>query len=77
MKTKVVQEIRKRQNKEEDTYAVIGVELRNRRIALSRTLNGVAFKTCSVSYLSKIENNKIHPNKAYVREICNKLDLSN
>ncbi len=76
MKTKVVQEIKKRQNKEEDTYAVIGVELRNRRIALSRTLNGVAYKTCSVSYLSKIENNKIHPNRAYVREICTKLDLS-
>ena len=69
-------ELEKRNERKEDNYAVVGTEIKNRRTAMSRTLNGVAYKTCSVSYLSKLENNKIMPNQQYVRELCEKLDLS-
>lgn len=76
MKSKVIQAINKKLRKEDDSYAVIGIELKNRRVTLSRTLGAIAYKICSVSYLSKIENNKIIPNNIFVREICSKLDLS-
>ncbi|MGM9969147.1 MAG: hypothetical protein ACI35S_01985 [Anaeroplasma sp.] len=76
MDLKIKKVISKRLNKEEDQYAVVGIELKNRRIALSRTLDGISYNTCSISYLSKIENNKIVPNQSYVRELCKKVELS-
>ena len=30
---------------------------------------------CSISYLCKIENNKIIPNRLFLKEICKKLEM--
>ena len=76
MSSKIKQELNKRIHKDDDDNAVVGTELKNRRMSLSRTLNGVSYKICSVSYLSKLENNKILPNQQYVMELCERLDLS-
>lgn len=67
--------IEKRRYSKEEESKIIGAEIRDRRISLSRTLVSLSYKICSVSYLCKIENNKILPNKLYVRELCKRLDL--
>lgn len=59
-----------------DSYAAIGAELKSKRISQSNTLKAISDEICSVSYLSKIENNKIIPNKYYVKEMFSRLDLS-
>lgn len=67
--------IEKRRYSKEEESKIIGAEIRDRRISLSRTLVSLSYKICSVSYLCKIENNKILPNKIFVRELCKRLDL--
>lgn len=75
--TKMIKrEFIERKNKLEEQFTLIGSELKERRLNLSKTLLSVSENLCSVSYLSKIENNKIIPNKMYLKEICNKLDFS-
>jgi len=59
----------------EGRFNLLGSELKERRLKLSQTLSSISENLCSVSYLSKIENNKIIPNRMYLREICNKLDF--
>ena len=73
---RIISELKKRKNSKNDVTAVVGVEIRNRRISLQRTLLSVSDKICSVSYLCKLENNKIAANFLYVRELCNRVDLS-
>ena len=72
----LIVELKKRLRKLDEEVSVLGTELRNRRLSVSRTLNAVAYKICSVSYLSKLEHNKINPNLAYINEISKKLSLS-
>ena len=67
--------IEKRRYSKEEENKIIGAEIRDRRISLSRTLVSLSYKICSVSYLCKIENNKILPNKLFIRELCKRLDL--
>lgn len=67
--------LEKRRYSREEENKIIGAELRDRRISLSRTLVSLSYKICSVSYLCKIENNKISPNRLYIRELCKRLDL--
>lgn len=67
--------IEKRRYSREEENKIIGAEIRDRRISLSRTLVSLSYKICSVSYLCKIENNKILPNKLFIRELCKRLDL--
>lgn len=60
----------------EDKYEIVGAEIKNRRIKMCLTLDALADGICSLSYLCKIENNKIEPNVFYLRELCNRLELS-
>lgn len=73
---KILSELNKRKNSKNDVNAVVGVEIKNRRIALQRTLLSVSDKICSISYLCKLENNRISGNQLYVRELCDRVDLS-
>jgi len=73
---KILSEIIKRKNSKNDVNAVVGVEIKNRRIALQRTLLSVSYKICSISYLCKLENNRILGNTLYVGEICDRVDLT-
>lgn len=70
-------EIRRRLNKGEDLYAVIGAEIKNRRLMLSKTLSSLADKNCSISYLCKIEKNQVKPSHSHLYDICRKLDITN
>ena len=72
----LVNELLNRKNKKEDKYSVLGTEIKNRRVSLSKTLSTVSSDLCSKSYISKLENSKIIPNKACLMELCNKLDMS-
>lgn len=72
----LVNELLNRKNKKEDKYSVLGTEIKNRRVSLSKTLSTVSSDLCSKSYISKLENSKIIPNKACLMELCNKLDIS-
>ncbi len=72
----LISELKKRLEKLDEEASVLGTELRNRRLSVSRTLNAIAYRICSVSYLSKLEHNKINPNRAYINEISKKLSLS-
>ncbi len=60
----------------EDKYSIIGVEIKNRRMNNLQTLEALSQDVCSVSYLCKVEQNKIEPNKAFLRELCSRLELS-
>ena len=59
-----------------DTYIIVGSEIRARRIRLNLTLEALADGICSLSYLCKIETSKIEPNIAFLRELCERLELS-
>ena len=74
-KNKTNYEIKKRMNRYYDHSHVFGLEVKNRRFDLEMTLYNLSHDICSMSYLSKIENNKIVPNEYCVSEICNKLDI--
>lgn len=69
-------EMKRRNNKDESIYQLVGVEIRNRRISMSKTLSSLANETCSLSYVCKIEKNAIVPNKTYLKEICEKVEIS-
>lgn len=60
-----------------ETYKIIGSEIKSKRLTLAKTLQAVSGDVCSISYLCKIENNKIIPNRIYLREICKRLDMQN
>ncbi len=68
-------EIIERNKPKEDYGQVVGIEVRYRRTLLSQTLAATAAKICSISYLSKIENNSIEASPLYLREICAKVEL--
>ena len=74
---KTIFEIKKRINNYYDHSHVFGLEVKNRRFDLEMTLYNVSKNICSMSYLCKVENNKIVPNEYCVNEICNKLDIDN
>ena len=57
-------------------YAVIGPELKLRRIRLRKTLKYVAYRICSISYVSKLESNYLKPNATYLSEISKRLGMS-
>lgn len=69
-------EIKKRLQNDEDIYQAIGAEIKSQRLAHSKTLSSIADNNCSISYLCKIERNQIKPNLRYLREICEKVDIS-
>lgn len=56
-------------------FQEIGSFIKKKRKELNVTQDVISSGICSISYLSKIENNQIIPNRYYVREIMNKLDV--
>ena len=54
----------------------IGSEIRLKRNRMNLTLKALTDNTCSVSYLSKIEHNKIEPNMMILRELCGRLKIN-
>jgi hypothetical protein len=65
----------KKRKKEHKWDKNIGSYLKRRRLDLKRKQDWVAKGICSVSYLSKIENNKAEENPTIVREIMEKLEV--
>lgn len=53
----------------------LGSHLKRRRLELNRNQDWVARGICSVSYLSKIENNKAEENQLLVKEIMQRLEV--
>ena len=56
-------------------FQEIGTFIKKRRKDLNLTQDVISSGICSVSYLSKIENNQIAPNEFFIREIMTKLDV--
>jgi len=67
--------IKRRKNKREK-YDPLGTELKTKRINKDITLEAAARKICSLSYLSKLENNKIEPNFSILRELCERQNIT-
>ena len=56
-------------------FTDIGSFIKKKRKELNVTQDEISNGICSISYLSKIENNQIVPNDFYVKEIMEKLDI--
>ncbi|QMS85591.1 helix-turn-helix domain-containing protein [Candidatus Xianfuyuplasma coldseepsis] len=56
-------------------YSDIGSFIKRKRKELNITQDEVSNGICSISYLSKIENNQIVPSSFYIQEIMDKLDI--
>lgn len=69
-------EIKRRLHNNDDTYNVIGAELKEKRVSLSKTLEAIASNDCSISYICKIERNQVKPSSYYLKEICQRLDIT-
>lgn len=64
-----------RDKKDEIKYGVLGAEIRSRRLKLSRTLASLVKEVCSISYLCKLEKNRIKANKQVLMKLCSRVDL--
>lgn len=73
---KIKFELRKRKENNLNRYQFIGAELKRCRLNLSKTLHAVSGVNRSISYISKIENNKIIPNEESLMELCEELYIS-
>lgn len=62
-------------NSYKNDFQDIGGYIKKKRKELNVTQDVVSNGICSVSYLSKIENNQIVPKEFYVKEIMEKLDV--
>ena len=54
----------------------LGALAKKRRISLHMTQGEVADKICSISYLSKVETNKIIPNDRCITALMEKVKIS-
>ena len=57
-------------------FQEIGSFIKKKRKELNVTQDRISNGICSISYLSKIENNQIVPNEFYVKEIMSKLEVN-
>ena len=73
IQNKVERRNKHQQNKTE--YKDIGTFIKKRRKDLNITQDVVSNGICSISYLSKIENNQIAPNEFFIKEIMSKLEV--
>lgn len=71
--SKVKLELSKKTNDELKKYQFIGAEIKKSRLKLSKTLESISNVSKSVSYISKVENNKIIPNQECLMELCDEL----
>lgn len=70
-----VEEMKRRGKEDNNTYTMIGTELKRVRTSQSQTLSSVAGNLCSVSYLCKVEKAQLKPNRYMLNEICKKLNV--
>jgi len=56
-------------------FSDVGSFIKRKRKELNVTQDEISSGICSISYLSKIENNQIVPSEFYVKEIMEKLDI--
>ncbi|MCR5786655.1 MAG: hypothetical protein K6G28_03065, partial [Acholeplasmatales bacterium] len=74
---KSVLEKNAREEKEKSCDAdIVGSEIKIKRAKMKVTLKALTSDICSVSYLSKVEHNKIKANNQVLHEICNRLEIS-
>lgn len=73
IRSKVIK--RYHQEKHNMQYQDVGSLIKERRKKLNLTQDTISNGICSISYLSKIENNQISPNEFFVQEIMEKLDV--
>ncbi|MFI3251694.1 MAG: hypothetical protein R3Y60_01000 [bacterium] len=73
---KFASELRKKSVDDLKKYQFIGAEIKSSRLKLSKTLDAIGNVNRSISYISKIENNKIVPNKRCLMELCDELFIS-
>lgn len=73
---RLIEELRRKIENYENGYALLGTEIKLRRTKQNKTLEFIAQKTCSVSYLSKVENAGIKPNPKMLEEICKRLKVT-
>lgn len=59
-----------------DYMDTIGSEIRLQRNRMNLTLKALTDNTCSISYLSKIEHNQIEPNMGILKELCDRLKIT-
>lgn len=71
-----IEEMKRRGKEDNNTYSMIGTELKRVRTSQAQTLSSVAGDLCSVSYLCKVEKAQLKPNRYMLNEICKKLNLS-
>ena len=69
-------EIKRREEVDKATYAMVGAEIKRLRLKSQRTLSNIAENLCSVSYVCKIERAQIKPNRYMLGEIFKRLDAS-
>ena len=61
---------------EEKDYSVYTQIIKNERIKRNQTLESMAKGICSISYLSKMENNAIKPSEEYVKALLERVDVN-
>lgn len=59
-----------------DIYNSVGILAKRKRHELNMTLKEVAEDICSISYLSKIESNKVVPNERFLTLLFEKMKIS-
>ncbi len=69
--------INKKSSNELQRYQFLGAEIKNCRLKLSKTLDSINNVSKSISYISKIENNKIIPNQNCLEELCTEFYITN
>lgn len=69
-------ELNKRKDNKKRANNILGAEIKNSRLKHNLTLEEVAKDICSVSYLSKLENNAIEGNKHFVYRLCDKVYIT-
>jgi len=65
-----------RQHGFSDAYSGIGEIVKKKRVAMNLTQESFATGICSVSYLSKVENNRMDPNTYFVEEMLKKCGIN-
>ncbi len=73
---KIKLELQRKTENELKRYQFVGAEIKNCRLKLSKTLDSISNVNKSISYISKIENNRIVPNQSSLMELCNELLIS-
>jgi len=76
---KVIDQFEKDYNEKHDSCynQIISTLIRRRRLEKNLTLREASDTICSISYLSKIESNKVIPNDSCMRLLMERLDISN